>query len=46
MASASLEWGPWGFALSGDQGQSPWSGGQGASPAKAKRIFIINGRVL
>jgi len=33
--------GIWGCAPSGVQGQSPWSGGQGAKPPEADDILII-----
>jgi hypothetical protein len=43
MASAEREpiWGSGGFAPSGVQGQSPWSGGQGAKPPEADDILIL-----
>ena len=43
MASAEHEpiTGVWGRAPSGVQGQSPWSGGQGAKPPKAESILVI-----
>jgi len=48
MASAEREliMGVCGLCSSGVQGQSPWLGGQGVKPPEAKRIFIINDRVL
>ena len=43
MASAEQEpiMGVWGRAPSGVQGQSPWSGGQGAKPPEAESILVI-----
>jgi len=35
-----------GYALSGIQGQSPWSGGQGRSPLKSESNFKINWAIL
>jgi hypothetical protein len=43
MANAEREpvWRSGGFAPSGVQGQSPWSGGQGANPPEANDILIL-----
>ena len=43
MASAEREpiTGVWGGASSGVQGQSPWSGGQGAKPPEAEIILAL-----
>ena len=46
MASAEREpiMGVWGCAPSGVQGQSPWSGGQGATakPPEAERFLVLS----
>ena len=43
MASAEREpiTGVWGRAPSGVQGQSPWSGGQGAKPPEAESFLVV-----
>ena len=33
--------GVWGRSPSGVQGQSPWSGGQGAKPIEAEKLFAF-----